>query len=334
MFHGYAANEAGAALAPLEFDPGPLRDDDIEIRVEYCGICHSDLSMLNNEWGMTAYPFVPGHEIVGIVDRVGPLVRNLRVGQRVGVGWYTRACMTCPACISGNQNLCSASEQTIVSRHGGFSDRVRAHHSWAIPLPDTIEPRTAGPLFCGGITVFGPIIEQQVRPIDRVGVIGVGGLGHMAVRFLRSWGCEVTAFSSSPNKEREVRELGAHHFVSSKDTKRLQDLRGYFDFIISTVNVPMDWGTFIDLLAPKGHLHLVGAVLDPIPVQVFSLLMGNKSIGASPLGTPTQVTKMLDFTARHQIAPIVEVFKLSDVNKAFDHLKAGKARYRLVLDCS
>jgi uncharacterized zinc-type alcohol dehydrogenase-like protein len=332
MFQAYAANEKAGRLVPFSYDPGLLKDDQVQIRIEFCGICHSDLSMLNNDWGSTSYPFVPGHEVVGIIEDKGPLVPDLALGQRVGVGWFSRSCLTCESCLGGDQNLCARSEGIIVGRHGGFADRVRCHFSWATPVPDAIPPETVGPLFCGGLTVFGPIFDN-VRPVDRVGVIGIGGLGHLAVKFLRAWGCEVTAFSSSTAKTAEALAMGAHRVVGSSDVKKLAELKGYFNFIISTVNVPLDWTAYLNALAPKGKLHFVGAVLEPVSFGVFSLLGSNKSISASPLGSIRQMRYLLEFVARHELFPTVEVHKLQDVNVALDELREGKVRYRKVLDC-
>jgi uncharacterized zinc-type alcohol dehydrogenase-like protein len=330
-FKAYAALTKGAKLQAFEYNPGPLRDEQVEIQVEYCGICHSDLSMLDNEWGQTAYPFVPGHEVAGRVVAVGGQAKGLKVGQRVGLGWFSESCMACPQCLSGSHNLCATAEQTIVKRHGGFANRVRAHWAWAVPLPEALSSQSSGPLFCGGITVFNPILQCNVQPLDRVGVIGIGGLGHMAVQFLNKWGCEVTAFTSSDSKRDEAMKFGAHHVVNSRDANQLQKIAGSLDFIVSTVNVAMPWDAIITSLAPRGKLHLVGAVLEPIPVSAFALIMGAKSISGSPLGSPYNTARMLDFSARHQINPMIEVFPMSKVNEALDHLRAGKARYRIVL---
>jgi uncharacterized zinc-type alcohol dehydrogenase-like protein len=202
---------------------------------------------------------------------------------------------------------------------------------WVIPLPKQLDPDSSGPLFCGGITVFNPIVQFDIKPTDRVGVIGIGGLGHMALRFLSAWGCEVTAFSTSANKEAEAKSFGAHHFVSSKDAKSLETVADSFDFIISTVNSPLEWNSYLTALRPKGRLHFVGAVLEPLSIPVFGLLMGQKSISASPLGSPATTVKMLDFAARHKIHPTVEIFKFSQVNEAMEKLRNGKPRYRIVL---
>jgi uncharacterized zinc-type alcohol dehydrogenase-like protein len=309
----------------------PIDAEHVDIRVEYCGICHSDLSMLRNEWGFTTYPLVPGHEVVGRVEVVGSLVKNLKVGDRVGLGWFSESCMTCPQCMGGDHNLCGSGEGTIVGRHGGFADLVRAHWAWAIKIPEALPAVSAGPLFCGGITVFSPIVEFNVRPTDRVGVIGAGGLGHLAIQFLNKWGCEVTAFSSTPDKADELTKLGAHRVVNSRDCEALKAEAGRFDFIISTVAVPLEWMAYVAALAPKGRLHTVGAIPEPVALDAFPLIMGQRSFSGSPLGSPATTALMLEFCARHGIAPMVEEFPLSEVNKAIDRLENESPRYRVVL---
>jgi uncharacterized zinc-type alcohol dehydrogenase-like protein len=331
MIQAYAAREAGGKLEPFEYDPGTLKDTEVEIQVEYCGICHSDLSMLKNEWGTTAYPFVPGHEIVGVVTAVGDRVATIKVGQRVGLGWFSHSCTHCEWCMSGDHNLCLTAEQTIVGRHGGFADKVRAHEEWVIPLPAGVDPAKVGPLFCGGITVFNPIVQFDVKPTDRVGVIGIGGLGHMALQFLQAWGCDVTAFSTNPSKEEEARSMGANHFINSRDPKALEAAANSFDLILSTVNANLDWAAYISLLRPKGRLHFVGIVPNAIQAYAFPLIAGQKTLSGSPLGSPATSQKMLEFAARHNIAPITETYAFEQVNEALERLEAGKARYRIVL---
>ncbi len=332
MIRAYAAPEAGAPLELFEYDPGDLQSDEVEIDVMACGICHSDLSMLDNEWAITAYPFVPGHEITGRISAIGDGVTRVAVGDIVGLGWYAGSCMACEQCMTGNHNLCAANEGTIVGRHGGFSDKVRCRESWAIPLPPDLDVKKAGPLFCGGITVFNPVVEFGVQPTDRVGVIGIGGLGHFALQFLNKWGCEVTAFTSTGAKADEARRMGAHKVVNSRDAAELDAVVGSYDFILSTVNVELEWDKYLAALRPKGKLHTVGAVLSPIPVSAFGLIGGQKSISGSPLGSPATTAKMLDFCARHHIEAVTEHFPLSRVNEAIAHLREGKARYRVVLE--
>lgn len=329
--HAWAATEAGGKLESFEYTPDPLGPEEVEIRVESCGLCHSDLSMIDNEWGQSTYPLVAGHEIVGVIEQAGEQVKGVKSGQRVGLGWFASSCMSCPACLSGQHNLCAEADQTIVGRHGGFADRVRCHWSWAVPIPDGVDPAKAGPLFCGGITVFGPIAHFGVRPTDRVGVVGIGGLGHLALQFLDKWGCHVTAFSSSDSKTEEAKRLGADAVVNSKDSDAMKKVAGSLDFILVTVNAPLDWDAYLGALRPDGRLHFVGAVLEPIPVQAFSLIAQRKTISGSPLGSPATVRDMLDFCGRHEIAPQTEAFGFDQINDALEHLRAGKARYRVVL---
>ena len=326
-----AASAPHGKLEKFSYDPGPLGDDQVEIAVQYCGICHSDLSMLNNEWQWTNYPFIPGHEAVGKVVAVGPHANAITVGQTVGLGWNAGSCMHCYQCVTGNQNMCRNLEQTIVGRPGAFATRVRCHWLWATPIPAGVDVAKAGPLLCGGITVFNPLLQMGVLPIHRVGVIGIGGLGHMALHFLNAWGCEVTAFTSSTSKADEARQMGAHNVIDTHSQEGLAKAKGTFDFIISTVNANLDWSAYLAALAPKGRLHLVGAAPEPIPVPAFALIPEQKSVSGSPSGPPAIVATMLDFCARHQINPTTEEFPMSKANEALAHLEAGKARYRIVL---
>lgn len=328
----WTAEAAGAPFALREYDPGPLGSDEVEIAVEHCGICHSDLSMWDNDWEMTRYPFVPGHEAIGRVVALGEHVHGLAAGQRVGVGWNAASCLHCGSCLAGDQHLCRRIQPTIVGRHGAFADRVRVHWLWAIPLPAALPPAEVGPLLCGGITVFAPLLLHRVAPTARVGVVGLGGLGHLALKFLAAWGCEVTAFTSSAAKHDQARELGAHRVVASTDSSAFKAIAGSLDLIIVTVDASLDWPALIATLAPKGVLHVVGAVPQPIPVAAFDLIMGQRAIAGSPTGSRGAIDTMLAFAARHGITPQTEHFPMSRVDEAMAHLRAGKARYRIVLD--
>jgi len=329
--NAYASQNIGEQLKSFQFELPNIGSEQVDIKVHYCGVCHSDLSMLNNEWGMTQYPFVPGHEIVGKVIALGNEVKNLKIGDLVGLGWFSSSCMHCNQCMNGSHHLCDTSEQTIVGRHGGFADVVRGHWSWAIPLPKGIDMQKAGPLLCGGITVFNPIILAGVKPTDKVGVIGIGGLGHMAIKFLKHWGCEVVAFSSNPSKKDEILAMGATKVINSTNPSELANITGSLNFILNTTNVTLDWDSYLVVLAPKGKFHNVGAVLEPMAIPAFSLLMGEKSVAGSPLGSPALTRTMLDFCVRHNIYPTVEEYPLEKVNEAIKHLEDGKARYRIVL---
>lgn len=326
-----AVKQAGGKLEPFSFDPGPLRDEQVEIAVQYCGICHSDLSMLNNEWGMTQFPFVPGHEAIGKVVEVGAKAKTVKVGQTVGLGWNAGSCLACDECLIGNHHLCLHLEATMIGRYGAYATRVRCHWVWATPLPDGTDESKAGPLLCGGITVFSPMVRFEVKPTDRVAVIGIGGLGHMALQFLNKWGCHVTAFTSSASKADEAKKMGAHAVLNTRSADELKQAGGSFNFILSTVAVAdLDFNPYLSALAPNGRLHIVGAIPE-LRVSIFPLLIGQKSISGSPTGPPATVASMFDFSARHRIEPITEEFPMSKANEALAHLEAGKARYRIVL---
>ena len=330
----YKAWVAKAAKQPMVLETAdlePLGAEEVEVAVEHCGLCHSDISVLNNDWGISQYPAVLGHEIVGRATAVGSGARGLAVGQRVGIGWNSGSCMHCPQCMSGSHHLCQQAQATIIGHRGGFATHVRAHWAWAIPLPEKLNSAEAGPLLCGGVTVFSPL-AMFAKPTDRVGIIGIGGLGHMAVKFAAAYGCDVTAFTSSERKFDEAKKFGANHVFSSKDSEAIRKLAGSFDLLISTVNVRLDWDAMIGTLAPKGRLHVVGAVLEPIPVAAFSLIMQQRSISGSPTGSPTDIKTMLDFASRHNVTPQTEHFPMSNINEAFARLESGKARYRIVLD--
>jgi len=331
-FHAYAASKPHGALEPFRFNPGELGPEEVEIKVTHCGICHSDVSMLDNEWGMSKYPFVPGHEAVGTVVALGEEAKGLKIGQRVGIGWSAASCLSCQQCLSGDHNLCAQNVGTIVGRHGAFADRVRVQWPWARPIPEGLDSAKIGPLLCGGITVFQPLLQHNVPSTARVGVIAIGGLGPMALQFANKWGCEVHAFTTSDSKEKEAHELGAHYVHNTKRDGELKKIAGSLDLIISTINVPLDVPGLLDALSPKGILHVVGAVLEPLPVPAFGLIMGAKSVSGSPTGGPVAIDHMLTFSARHGVAPVTEMFPMSKVNEAFERLRSGKARYRIVLE--
>ncbi len=330
-YQAWVADEAGGAFSKRSLERGPLGAEEVEIAVEHCGICHSDLSMWHNDWGMSAFPTVLGHEAVGRVTAVGERAKAVKVGQRVGVGWNCSSCMHCRPCLSGEQHLCNDVQPTIAGHFGGFANSMRAHWAWTIPLPDALNVADAGPLLCGGITVFNPL-SMFATPLNRVGVVGIGGLGHMAVKFAAAYGCDVTAFTSKQSKFDEARGFGAQHVVATGDQEAIAKLEKTLDLLIVTVNVQLDWDGLIASLAPNGRMHIVGAVLEPIPVSIFPLLMRQASLSASPTGSPVDMADMLGFAARHDISPQTEHFPMSKINEAFGHVEDGKARYRIVLD--
>src|SRR6202789_2368745 len=239
-YNAYAAKTAKGPLEPFSFDPGALGPEEVEISVTHCGLCHSDLSMLDNEWGMTKYPFIPGHEVTGTVVALGEEAKGLKIGQRVGLGWTAHSCLFCHECLSGDHHLCPTAQGTIIGRHGGFADRVRAQWTWVRPLPEALDMAKTGPLLCGGVTVFAPLLFNKVPSTAHVGVIGIGGLGHMALQFANKWGCEVHAFTTNDSKEAEARQLGAHYVHNTRRDGVLKKIAGRLDLIISTINVPLD----------------------------------------------------------------------------------------------
>ena len=330
-YQAWIAKAAKQAMVLDSTEPGPLAPEDVEVAVEHCGLCHSDLSIFNNEFGISQYPATLGHEVVGRVVAAGPNAKGLAIGQRVGVGWFSGSCMHCRQCMSGHHHLCPQVQLTIVGHRGGFATHIRSHWAWAIPLPEGLNLADAGPLLCGGVTVFSPL-ARYARPTDRVGVIGIGGLGHLALKFAAAYGCDVTAFTSSEGKFDEAKGFGARHVVSSKDAAVIRKLSGSLDLVISTVNVPLDWDAMIGTLAPNGRLHVVGLVAAPMPIPAFSLILQQRSVSGSPTGSPVAIGAMLDFASRHGIAPQTEHFPMSRINEAFARLESGKARYRIVLD--
>jgi uncharacterized zinc-type alcohol dehydrogenase-like protein len=331
MIKAYAAFEARGELKPFEYDPGELKPSEVEINVQYCGICHSDLSVIDSEWGDSQYPVVAGHEVVGTIASVGKQVTHLKPGQTVGLGWHAGYCNECAPCHSGDQNLCGNAQATIMGHHGGFADKVRAAANSVVVIPEGIDLESAGPLFCGGITVFNPLVQFGIKPTDKVAVIGIGGLGHMALMFLNAWGCEVTAFTSSTEKKQEALKMGAHSTLNSRDEKEIEAAAGSFDFIISTVNVKLDWNLYLSTLKPRGRLHFVGATLEPLDINVFQLIGAQRSVSGSPVGSPATIAKMLEFANLHNIKPVIEKFHFNDINAAIERLRSGKTHYRIVL---
>ena len=325
----WQTSEAGAKLQAAERPLLEPAANELVLEVLHCGLCHSDLSMLNNHWGLTSYPLIPGHEVVGRVVSVGSAVNPDVIGELRGLGWISGSCCHCIQCLGGTGNLCASLEATIVGRQGGFASHVTAHQDWAIPLPEGIDPGVAGPLFCAGITVFSPLIDEAVSPTAHVAVIGIGGLGHIALQFARAWGCEVTAITTNLSKTEEAKRFGAHQ-VESID--QLSNLAGKFDLIINTVNHSLDWAAVMASLAPLGRLHQLGAVIEPIQVGAFDLIMARRSITGSPTSSPASLLKMVDFCVRHNIRPQVEHLPINRVNEAVERLQRGDVRYRFVLD--
>ena len=330
MVDAYAATTAGAPLEPHRFRARPLRPMDVEIEVTHCGICHSDLHLINNDFGLTAYPLVPGHEVAGVVAEVGSAVTELRVGPRVGVGFLAGADFTCELCAAGSDNMCEHWEPTCLGREGGFARRLVADCRLAFPIPDEIPSEHAAPLMCAGVTVFAPLL-RYANGATRLGVIGVGGLGHLALQYGRALGCHVTAFTTSADKEAEARKLGAHEVVDTMEPGALASHANSCDLLLCTVTADVPWNEYIGVLRRNGKLCLLGFPEHQLSIAAVPLVFFQRSLVSSGIGSRLEIRKMLDFTARHAIRPQVELFPMREVNIALERLRKNEVRYRVVL---
>lgn len=327
----FAAPAAKQLLEPYAYDvDAPLGEHDVEIAIECCGICHSDLHLIDNDWGNSSYPLVPGHEIVGTVSAAGAAGGHV-VGARVGVGWQRSSCHVCAECLAGRENLCALQEATCVGHPGGFAERIRVDGRFTFALPASLPSAAAAPLLCGGVTVFAPMRRWGVRAGSPVGVIGIGGLGHLALRFLRAMGCEVTAFSSTPDKRLEALRLGAHEAASSTDAREIRAFANRFEFLLCTVPARLDWITYLNTLKPNGVLCLVGAPPGLIQIPAAQLLSSQRVICGSDIGSPALIREMLAFSAEHDIVAQIEEAPLADCNNAVERVRKNQARYRMVL---
>ncbi len=323
MIQAWAAPSAGAALEPLEYAPD-VGAHQVLVKVDHCGICHSDVHLVDDDWHIGQYPLVPGHEIIGTVQEVGPAVRSLQIGDRVGVGWQSVSCGTCLPCTQGHDNFCRANEATASGRYGGFASHVVADERLAIPIPDDLDGVTTAPMLCGGVTVWTPL-DRYARPGDHVVVMGLGGLGHFAVQFASAMGCRVTVVSRSADKATAAESLGADLHVT-----RIEDVPAA-DLILATAPAALDWSAALGRLKPLGTLCIVGAVPEPITFSAMQLIGGSKRIAGSGTGGRKELMEMLDFAAMHGIGAIVEPFAMSDADAALDHVRQGRANLRVVL---
>jgi uncharacterized zinc-type alcohol dehydrogenase-like protein len=328
--HAYAAKSPKGLLEPFAYEPGPLGPNEVEVKVDCCGVCHSDLAMIDNDWGFSAYPLIPGHEVIGSIAALGDRVEGLQVGQRVGVGWFCGSCGRCEWCGRGKESLCAQARGTIVYHNGGWADLVRTDAKFALPIPDAIDSPHAGPMMCAGTTVFTPMVEFGVRPWMKTAVVGIGGLGHLAVQFLAAFGCKTTAISTSHDKDEQARALGATDFIATRGTEELKAAANSFDFIMSTVAADVPWVDYISALRPQGRLVLVGVPPSEIHFPAFPLL-AEKSVSGGSAGSPSDTLRMLEFAARTGVAPLIEVFPMSEVNAAVERVRSNKVRFRAVL---
>ncbi len=331
-FKAYASLKVGERLQLWEYEPTPLGKKEIEIRITHNGLCHTDLHMRDNDWGISSYPLVPGHEVVGKVTQLGKEVTSLKVGDRVGFGWIRDACRECDPCLKGEENVCRHGYTgLIVGNHGGFADRLRAPADFAYKIPDALDSASAAPLLCAGITVYTPLRTYIKHPAMKVGVIGVGGLGHLAVKFAKAMGAEVTAFSTSPNKEAESKAFGAHHFQVWENAEQMKKAAGSQELVINTVPSEINWDTAFNLVGNNGTLCLVGIPASSITIPIIPLVFGQKTVAGSIVGGRRFMREMLDFAAVNNITPMIETMPLSQINEAMDKVAANKARYRIVL---
>jgi uncharacterized zinc-type alcohol dehydrogenase-like protein len=337
---GYAAPSAGAPLGRFQFDRRDPQPRDIAIEILYCGICHSDIHSVRDEWGHGHYPMVPGHEIVGRVSRIGAAVTRFKPGNLVGVGCFVDSCRSCSACKSGQENYCergplftyNSNDKEGNTTRGGYSSHIVVDENFVLRIPDSLSPQRAAPLLCAGITTYSPLKRWNVGRGHSLGVVGLGGLGHMAVKFGVALGAQVTVFSTSPGKREEARFLGAHDFILTKEKSSMDGLSSTFDFIIDTVSATHDVNSLLGLLRREGTLILVGAPGDPLSLSTFSLIMGRRTMAGSLIGGIKETQEMLDLCAEWDVQADVEVIPVSRVNEAYERVLRGDVRYRFVLD--
>jgi uncharacterized zinc-type alcohol dehydrogenase-like protein len=305
-----------------------LNAAELELTVSHCGVCHNDVHLIDNDFGLSRYPLVPGHEVIGTISAIGREVAGSTVGQRVGVSWQHSMCMQCDSCRTGLEHLCTSSRPALLGGFGGFAQCMRVDHRFAVPIPDALDSATAAPLLCGGITLYLPM-SRLVRPAARVGVIGIGGLGHLALQFARAMGAEVYAFSNSAGKRDEAHGFGAHHFVESNDPAQMQRIAGSLDVLVTTSNVNLNWGAWLATLRKNGTFLLPAG---PVDLPVLPMVFGQFSFTGSVIGTPRTIAEMLRFAALHDVRAAVEVLPMDQANLALDKVRRNQARYRMVLE--
>jgi alcohol dehydrogenase (NADP+) len=338
----YAAQAPDTPLAPFQIDRREPLPNDVQLEILYCGVCHSDIHMVRNEWKQTIYPIVPGHEIVGRVTAVGNKVKNFKRGDLAGVGVMVGSCRHCPNCRNGLEQYCTdggmvgtySARDRITGEitQGGYSKQIVAHEDFVFRLSDKLPLAEVAPLLCAGITTYSPLRHWKVGKGHKLGVVGLGGLGHMAVKFGASFGAEVTMLSTSPDKEKDARRLGAHKFALTTDSAQLKKLAGYFDFIIDTVSAKHDYNLYLSLLATDGVMMCVGAPPTPAEVALFTLIGGRRSLAGSGIGGIPETQEMLDYCAKHGITSDIEMIDIASINKAYERMLKSDVRYRFVID--
>ncbi|CAM5706076.1 MULTISPECIES: NAD(P)-dependent alcohol dehydrogenase [Streptomyces] len=336
----YAAPRAKAPLERTTIERRPVGEFDILIDIKFAGICHSDIHQARDGWGQGIFPMVPGHEIAGIVAETGPGVTRFKVGDRVGVGCMVDSCGQCDACLMGREQHCAEGNTQTYNAldrggeptYGGYSTHLVVTEKFAVTIPEGIALDEAAPLLCAGITTYSPLKRWGAGPGKKVAVVGLGGLGHMAVKIAHALGAEVTVLSQSLRKKDDGLKLGADHYYATSDPKTFEELAGTFDVILSTVSAPLDFGAYLGLLRTEGTLVNVGAPEEPISLNLFSLILGNRSIAGSAIGGIAETQEMLDFCAVHGLGAEIEVIEASQVNEAYERVLASDVRYRFVID--
>jgi uncharacterized zinc-type alcohol dehydrogenase-like protein len=341
---GYAAMQVSADLVPFSFDrrtPGP---HDVLIEILYCGVCHSDLHFVRNDWGMSMYPMVPGHEIVGKVKQVGDHVKKYKEGDTVGVGCLVNSCRECENCKEGLEQFCttpppngmvftySGIDRDGTVTYGGYSNQIVAHEDFVLNVSDKLPLERVAPLLCAGITTYSPLRHWKVGKGQKVAILGLGGLGHMGVKFAVSFGAEVTVLSTSPSKAIDARKLGAHMFVNSKDADQVKGVAGYFDFILDTVSAPHDYNMYLQMLKASGSMVCVGLPTEPAIIPALTLIFGRRSFAGSLIGGLPETQEMLDYCAENNIASDVEVINIKEINDAYIRMEKSDVKYRFVID--
>ena len=337
----YAAFSATTPLAPFQFDRRELRPDDVQIEILYCGVCHSDLHQARNEWGNAMYPMVPGHEIVGNVARVGTNVKNFKVGELAGVGVMIDSCRTCKNCQDGLEQYCAEGMtgtynaferdgKTIA--HGGYSSQIVTDQKYVLQISEKLDLKAVAPLLCAGITTYSPLRYAKVGTGTKVGIIGLGGLGHMGLKFAASFGAEVTLISSSASKEKDAKRLGAHHFLLSSDVKEMKKHSSYFDVLLNTVSANHDYSPYLKLLDLNGTMLIVGIPAQAPVVRPFDILTNRRSITGSSIGGIKETQEMLDYCAEKNIVSDIELISIQEINTAYDRMTKNDVRYRFVID--
>jgi uncharacterized zinc-type alcohol dehydrogenase-like protein len=330
---GYAAMKVGRELEPLEFTPPDLGELDVRVDISHCGVCYTDVHGIQNDYGISTFPFVPGHEIVGTVTEVGPSVSELKVGDRVGIGWQGRSCMQCEWCLRGEEHLCDDIENCGTWKpYGGFSASIVVDGRFVYPLPEAMPSETAAVLMCAGVSVYAPLRRFEAGPSMRIGVIGIGGLGHIAIQFAHAMGCEVTAISSSPEKEEEALQFGADAFVQADKPDALKPLMFSFDLLLYTAHGKREWTDLVNSLKARGRMIVLGFPEGPVTFDPMELVVREMSIIGSLVGSRAAMREMLPFAQEHRITPKVELMPMSQVNEALRRIKENKARYRIVLE--